>query len=213
MKINEVERRVGITKKNIRFYEDQGLINPGRNDSNGYREYSEADVEFLLKIKLLRRLGVPIEEIRKMLAGKLTLSDCMDRHQVYLNHEKHNLELTGEVCQRLKDSEVSLSDLEADSYLTQLDEMEKGGIRFMNVTKTDIAKKKRGARIAAIVMIVLVIIWDLIIVTASIYDPMPLPVLLLMTVPATAVIVGVVIALRERIKEIDKGEEDEAADY
>ena len=39
MKINEVEAQVGITKKNIRFYEDQGLLKPHRNSQNGYREY------------------------------------------------------------------------------------------------------------------------------------------------------------------------------
>ena len=36
MKINQVEELVGITKKNIRFYEDQGLISPERNRDNGY---------------------------------------------------------------------------------------------------------------------------------------------------------------------------------
>ena len=37
MKINEVEALVGITKKNIRFYEAQGLLSPRRNSQNGYR--------------------------------------------------------------------------------------------------------------------------------------------------------------------------------
>ena len=37
MKINQVEQLVGITKKNIRFYEEQGLLSPGRNRENGYR--------------------------------------------------------------------------------------------------------------------------------------------------------------------------------
>ena len=39
MKINEVESLIGITKKNIRFYEDQGLITPARDKNNGYRYY------------------------------------------------------------------------------------------------------------------------------------------------------------------------------
>ena len=47
MRINEVERRVGVTKKNIRFYEEEGLLKPGRNAENGYREYGEADVHRL----------------------------------------------------------------------------------------------------------------------------------------------------------------------
>ena len=73
MKINQVEELVGITKKNIRFYEDQGLINPNRNLENGYREYSLDDVKILNQIKLLRRLEVPIEEIRKLQQNQTSL--------------------------------------------------------------------------------------------------------------------------------------------
>ena len=32
MKIKDVEIKVGITKANIRYYEKEGLISPGRND-------------------------------------------------------------------------------------------------------------------------------------------------------------------------------------
>ena len=69
MKINQVEQLVGITKKNIRFYEEQGLLSPGRNRENGYRDYTEEDVKKLEQIKLLRKLGLPLEEIRMMQAG------------------------------------------------------------------------------------------------------------------------------------------------
>ena len=70
MKINEVEAAVGVTKKNIRFYEEEGLISPRREPGNGYRSYSEADVERLRRIKLLRKLDVPLAEIRQMLEGE-----------------------------------------------------------------------------------------------------------------------------------------------
>ena len=65
MKINEVEQQAGITKRNIRFYEQQGLLSPKRNLENGYREYTEEEVAELKKIKLLRKLSLPIEEIRR----------------------------------------------------------------------------------------------------------------------------------------------------
>ena len=51
MKINEVEALVGIPKKNIRFYESEGLLKPERS-SNGYRDYSEEEAEILRRIKL-----------------------------------------------------------------------------------------------------------------------------------------------------------------
>ena len=54
MKIKQVEELVGITKKNIRFYEEQGLLQIERAE-NGYREYHQKDVIRLQEIKLLRR--------------------------------------------------------------------------------------------------------------------------------------------------------------
>ena len=43
MKIKQVEELVGITKKNIRFYESQGLLDVERAE-NGYREYHKEDI-------------------------------------------------------------------------------------------------------------------------------------------------------------------------
>lgn len=48
MKIKQVEELVGITSKNIRFYESQGLLTPERAD-NGYREYHQDNIEVLKK--------------------------------------------------------------------------------------------------------------------------------------------------------------------
>lgn len=47
MKINEVEALVGVTRRNIRSYEKEGLLAPARNSQNGYREYGEAGAETL----------------------------------------------------------------------------------------------------------------------------------------------------------------------
>lgn len=91
MRINKVEELVGITKKNIRFYEEKGLLNPERNTENGYREYSDEDVAMLQKIKLLRQLSIPIEEILKLQKGYLTLEDCMRRHMIFLDREEENV--------------------------------------------------------------------------------------------------------------------------
>ena len=102
MKINEVEALVGITKKNIRFYEEQGLLKPGRNSQNGYREYGEPEVELLRQIKLLRKLGVPLEEIRQMQTGSRTLGDGMRRHLVTLERERKNLDQAVQFCQALR---------------------------------------------------------------------------------------------------------------
>lgn len=92
MKINEVEAAVGVTKKNIRFYEEEGLITPSREPGNGYRSYSQADVERLHRIKLLRKLDVPLAEIREMLEGQKTLAEGMAQQLERLSTRRKDLD-------------------------------------------------------------------------------------------------------------------------
>ena len=63
MKINNAEKATGLTQKAIRLYESKGLIKVSR-DSNGYRNYSEDDIEALKKIKLFRSVGVSDTDIK-----------------------------------------------------------------------------------------------------------------------------------------------------
>ena len=60
MTIKEVEQITGLSRSNIRFYEKEELINPARNGSNGYREYSEDDIKTIKKIAYLRTLGISV---------------------------------------------------------------------------------------------------------------------------------------------------------
>ena len=112
MKINEVEAAVGVTKKNIRFYEEEGLITPGREPGNGYRSYSQADVERLRRIKLLRKLDVPLAEIREMLEGQCTLTDGMNRQLERLSARRKDLEEAIGFCTLLRQEPGSLEQLD-----------------------------------------------------------------------------------------------------
>ena len=117
MKINEVEAAVGVTKKNIRFYEEEGLITPSREPGNGYRSYSQADVERLRRIKLLRKLDVPLAEIRQMLEGECTLADGMTRQLERLNTRRADLNEAVGFCTLLQKEPVSLNELDVEQTL------------------------------------------------------------------------------------------------
>ena len=49
MNIKEIEERSGLTRANIRYYEQEGLLAPARRE-NKYRDYSEEDLETLLRV-------------------------------------------------------------------------------------------------------------------------------------------------------------------
>lgn len=66
MRIQEVCRKTGLTKKAIYFYIDQGLITPDRNAENNYLDFSEADVGWLQIIALLRQYNVPVGAVEEL---------------------------------------------------------------------------------------------------------------------------------------------------
>jgi DNA-binding transcriptional MerR regulator len=213
MRINQVQQLVGITKKNIRFYEQQGLLAPARDRENGYREYSDSDIDTLCKIKLLRKLSIPIDEIRKLQSGIITLDDCMRRHKILIEREEKNLAHIKLVCDRIECSGSSLGELETNVYLDAIDDLEKEGAQFMDVKNSDTRKLSTGAIIAASVAIVLLAAIDGLFIWANTVEPIPIWLLIIFIAVPAAVAVGVIVALVERLKEIKKGEIDEASKY
>lgn len=66
MKIGELSSRTGVPPRMLRYYEQQGLITPGRSD-NGYRDYAEAQVDRVQRVRSLIRTGVPTRLIAAVL--------------------------------------------------------------------------------------------------------------------------------------------------
>ena len=111
-------------------------------------------------------------------------------------------------------SRVSLENLATESYLDQIEQMEKEGMDFMDVGKKDIRKEKRlGAIIAGILMILLMLVPAAAIIWATKVEQVPIFVILVFTVVPIVLAICISVALVGRIKEIEGGEEDEASKY
>jgi len=66
MKIGELSDRTGVPQRMLRYYEQQGLLDPERSD-NGYRSYRERDVDLVQRVRSLIRSGMPTRLIRIVL--------------------------------------------------------------------------------------------------------------------------------------------------
>ena len=214
MKIYQVEELVGITKKNIRFYEDQKLLCPKRNPQNDYREYSLEDVRQLEKIKLLRKLSVPIEEIRLIESGKLSLTQSMNRQIERIEKEEQSAQVIKDLCARLRDETTDLKTLNASFYLTEMEKMENQGTKFKDIQKEDIKRKKKSGAVAAASVFCLILIISFI-ATLFVYRLAPaiLGPVIVTGVILIGLVVGIIIALIQRIKEINGEEEYDARNY
>lgn len=89
MLINEASKRTGLTKKAIEYYSGQGLIAPTVLD-NGYRDFSERDVERLHKISVLRKLELSAQEIKAVLADETanTLKKLSVRQELHVQQKQ-----------------------------------------------------------------------------------------------------------------------------
>ena len=119
LSINQVEKRTGVSKRNIRFYEKEGLLLPKRNSENGYRIYDESDIWRIKVIKMLRMLDMPLEEIQKVLEEDRPLSEAIVNQQVELECKAKELQAAIHFCEQMK--EVELDTLDVDRCLNDIE--------------------------------------------------------------------------------------------
>ena len=93
MKIKEVSEKTGLTKKTIRYYEAEGLLNPEKQWQNGreYRNYSEQDIFQLEKIAALRRARFSVEEIRHIESVPEDIPAVFQSYRQRLQQEQRDL--------------------------------------------------------------------------------------------------------------------------
>jgi len=97
LKINDAEKITGLSKKAIRLYEERGLLQIQRI-SNGYRDYTDTDIELLKKIKLLRLAGISISHIKLWRDGVITIEDLLAKRKSELEEESGTLSNEAHFC-------------------------------------------------------------------------------------------------------------------
>jgi DNA-binding transcriptional MerR regulator len=103
MRIGELSRRVGVSARTLRHYETLGLLSAERT-SNGYRDYSETDVQAVAEIRALVDVGFSLDDTRPFL-------DCL----------RSGSELAGSCPASLDAYRAKLA--EVDRYLARLTEI------------------------------------------------------------------------------------------
>lgn len=120
MTIREIEALSGLPRANIRYYEAEGLITPRRAE-NGYRDYSQADADTLLRIKLLRALGLTIEQLKTLACGEAALDAVLAERLQAMQQEQHALGRAEQVAEQLRQAKVDYQTLDAERYLAELE--------------------------------------------------------------------------------------------
>ena len=134
MNIKEIEQRSGMTRANVRFYEQEGLLAPRRLD-NGYRDYSEDDLQQLHRIHLLRTLGLSLDEIRAAQKGELALGQLLENKATALEQQAAESQQRAHLCRDICRSGAQYGTLDGQRWLESLTAAEPAAI--VTVPSTD----------------------------------------------------------------------------
>ena len=125
-----------------------------------------------------------------------------------------NLDAMERVCSRILVENTDLKKLPVQQLLSEMEHMEEGGTKFVDIRKKDKTKRKKDALIAAFAAILFMVLFLILMIwTATVDADVPIILSILLISIPTIGIIGTVLALRERFKEIEGGELDEAAKY
>ena len=123
MTIKDVEQKTGLRRSNIRFYEKERLIEPAKNSNNGYKDYSQEDVDKIKKIAYLRTLGVSIEDIRSIMLHEITLYEVIKTQSAKLEEQITELKNSKKVCDKMLQSDtLTFEDLNIEAYVINMND-------------------------------------------------------------------------------------------
>ncbi len=209
MNIGEAEKKTGISRKTIRFYEEQELLNPDRAE-NGYRVYGQKDIDALAEIKFMRSMSIPIDTIRKVRAGSISLADAVRIQMDAITKEQEDMEKVKELGKLIVENDLTLETVDMDGMEEKLREI--GETRLSAMEEFN-HKQLATSNIAGIIFILFFAVLGAVIIWAAAADMMPLWIAILCMAFIVWPIIGTMVAMVQRKKEIKRGEIYDAAKY
>ncbi|HBP62840.1 MAG TPA: hypothetical protein DD730_00885 [Desulfosporosinus sp.] len=107
LKIGDLAKRVGVTVRTVRYYEELGLFSPANISPGGFRLYTESDLRKLNYIKRFRDLDFPLNEILQLLSSS-------DGSQNKLDKISSSLALLQKQLEQVENKMKELEDIKND---------------------------------------------------------------------------------------------------
>ncbi len=136
MQIQTIEEKTGLDRATIRYYEKEGLIHPQRLQ-NGYRDYSQREVDNLMKIKLLRQLGLSLEAIQHLSVGKEDLHAVLESQLVILNAQKEHIDTAEALCKMIMQDNATYQTMQPLKYIDALNRKQIKDNRIIDMPVTE----------------------------------------------------------------------------
>ena len=127
--IGELSRRTGVPVKTLRFWSDEGLLQPATRSSGGYRLYAEDATVRLELVRALRDAGLGLEAVKRVLRNDLSLADALRLQLAAVEAHAASLQRVAAALRAaLRAGDPNESDLRRLCAVTQLTNEERKGV-------------------------------------------------------------------------------------
>ena len=124
LKIGKLAKESGVTVRTLRHYHDLGLLNPQYVDESGHRFYGLKEVERLQQIITLKKIGLSLEEISRILSGDvLDLGEGLRLQQESLDQKIQDLKKVSQLVLLMQEKMSKEENLEMEELLTFIKEV------------------------------------------------------------------------------------------
>jgi len=137
MNAKEVSKMTGVSVRTLHHYDTMSILSPCRNPQNGYREYSNGDLDKLQQILLFRECGFPLAKIKELLSRPdFDRGKAFEIQKKYLLRERKRIDLMLETLEK--------SAKNSEGEITMSNEEKFSGFDFTNNPYEDEARQLWG---------------------------------------------------------------------
>ncbi len=134
VKIDEVAKQTGLTKRTIRYYEEIGILPEPQRTDGGTRLYTEKDIDLLKKVVNAKEvLGFSLQELQKYIA----ISDVLETKKVVYRSANNEHEQKEKLTQiiHVVNEQLGLIEVKLDKIQKVKQELEELRTRATNKLK------------------------------------------------------------------------------
>ncbi|MCI4252538.1 MerR family transcriptional regulator [Bacillus sp. CCB-MMP212] len=126
--IGEFSKRTGTSIRTLQYYDEIGLLKPGKNVSSGHRLYKGKDILELQKIVSLKVLGYSLEEIRVMLkmpSLNVNLKETLEQQRKAFEEKRRHIEVSIKALERTMVCLEEDEELDSDILMSLINSIQK----------------------------------------------------------------------------------------
>ncbi|MDE7325904.1 MAG: MerR family transcriptional regulator [Lachnospiraceae bacterium] len=139
----ELAKKLGISARTVRFYDEKNLLSPLGYSEAGYRLYNDGSAERLQKILMLRFMDFSIEQIEKIMQqNHFNVKESLEEQERLLLAKKQHIEQILSAVKKTKD----ILAIKPDDIHKEDGQEPKAKTWYTENTESDSATKKTDAK-------------------------------------------------------------------